>query len=51
MKKEVILIVDDEQNYLDTITDTLEERNFKIIQALNARHYYHRLGNARNERH
>jgi len=37
MKKEVILIVDDEQNYLDTITDTLEERNFKIIQALNGK--------------
>lgn len=34
-ERPVILVVDDEQTYLNVITKTLKERNFKILQALN----------------
>lgn len=37
MYNAVILVVDDEQTYLSSITETLKERNFKIIQALNGK--------------
>lgn len=35
MHDAVILVVDDEQTYLASITETLREKNFKILQALN----------------
>lgn len=35
MHDAVILVVDDEQAYLASITDTLRGKNFKILQALN----------------
>jgi len=37
MYNAVILIVDDEQTYLDAIAETLNEKNFKIVQALNGK--------------
>ncbi len=37
MYNAVILVVDDEQTYLDSITDILKGKNFKIIQALNGK--------------
>lgn len=30
-----VLVIDDEQTYLDLITDTLKEKKYKILQALN----------------
>jgi two-component system, sensor histidine kinase and response regulator len=35
MNNKVILVVDDEQTYLDTITDAFDKSDFEIIQALN----------------
>jgi two-component system, sensor histidine kinase and response regulator len=32
-----ILVIDDEQNYLDLITETLQGKNYKILQALNGK--------------
>jgi len=32
--KAVVLVIDDEQTYLDVITQTLKERNYRIMQAL-----------------
>ena len=40
MYNAVILIVDDEQTYLDTIAETLKEKNFKIVQAFNGKMGY-----------
>ncbi len=37
MYNAVILIVDDEQTYLDTIAETLKEKDFKIVQAFNGK--------------
>jgi len=37
MDNKVILIVDDEQTYLDTIAETLKEKKFKIVQAFNGK--------------
>lgn len=37
MSNLVVLVVDDEQTYIDTIAETLEERNFKIVQAFNGK--------------
>jgi signal transduction histidine kinase len=35
MENETILIIDDEQSFLDISTDTLENKNFNVLQALN----------------
>jgi phosphoserine phosphatase RsbU/P len=32
-----VLVIDDEQNYLDLIADTLKVKNYKILQALNGK--------------
>jgi len=32
-----VLVIDDEQNYLDLITETLNDKNYKILQALNGK--------------
>ncbi len=32
-----VLVIDDEQTYLDLITETLKEKNYKILQALNGK--------------
>jgi signal transduction histidine kinase len=37
MSDMVVLVVDDEQTYIDTIAETLKERNFKIVQAFNGK--------------
>ncbi len=37
MYNAVILIVDDELEYLDAITEALNEKNFKLVQALNGK--------------
>ncbi|GAB4190354.1 MAG: hypothetical protein OHK0057_21130 [Thermoflexibacter sp.] len=37
MLNSTILIIDDEQNYLDIITNTLKSKNHRVLQALNGR--------------
>ncbi len=37
MNETKILVIDDEQTYLDLITETLSEKSYKILQALNGK--------------